>query len=41
MTILATGGLANLFVSEIPKDVIINNDLTIHGLYIAYKESKN
>ena len=41
MTILATGGLANLFVSEISKDVIINNDLTIHGLYIAYKESKN
>ena len=41
MTILATGGLANLFVSEIPKDVIINNDLTIHGLYIAYKEGKN
>ena len=41
MTILATGGLAKLFVSEIPKDVIINNDLTIHGLYIAYKESKN
>ena len=40
MTILATGGLAKLFVSEIPKDVIINNDLTIHGLYIAYKESK-
>jgi type III pantothenate kinase len=41
MTILATGGLTNLFVSELPKDVIINNDLTIHGLYIAYKESKN
>jgi type III pantothenate kinase len=41
MTILATGGLANLFVSEIPKGVIINNDLTIHGLYIAYKESNN
>lgn len=41
MIILATGGLANLFVSEIPKDVIINNDLTIRGLFIAYKESKN
>ena len=41
MTILATGGLANLFISEIPKDVIINNDLTIHGLYLAYEESNN
>jgi type III pantothenate kinase len=40
MTIIATGGLANLFISEMPKDVIINNDLTIRGLYIAYKESK-
>ena len=41
MSIIATGGLANLFVSEMPKSIIINNNLTIHGLYISYKESKN
>ena len=41
MLIIATGGLANLFVSEIAKAVIINNNLTIYGLYIAYKESRN
>ena len=39
-TIIATGGLSELFVNEIRKKVIINNNLTINGLFMAYKESR-
>ena len=38
--ILATGGLSDLFVNEVSKEIIINKDLTIHGLYLAYKDYK-
>ena len=38
--IIATGGLSELFVNEISKKVIINNNLTINGLFMAYKESR-
>ena len=40
MLIIATGGLASLFIGEISKQIILNKDLTIHGLFFAYKESK-
>ena len=39
--IVATGGLAELFIKQIKKNIILNNDLTIHGLFMAYKESIN
>ena len=38
--ILATGGLSDLFVNEVSKEIIISKDLTIHGLYLAYKDYK-
>ncbi len=41
MLIIATGGLSELFVDEISKDIIINKDLTIKGLFMAYEEGKN
>ncbi len=37
INILATGGLADFFAKEISKEIIINKDLTIHGLYLAYE----
>ena len=39
--VFATGGLADLFISEVSEDIIVNKDLTIQGLFIAYKEGKN
>ena len=39
MHVVATGGLAKLFISQISKNIILNNDLTIHGLFMAYQES--
>ena len=41
MITIATGGLSDIFVNEVSDDIIINKDLTIKGLFIAYKESKN
>ena len=38
--ILATGGLAEIFVKDLSKDIIINNDLTLNGLFLAYMEGK-
>ncbi len=40
MLILATGGLADVFIEDINKDIIINKDLTINGLFLAYIEGK-
>lgn len=40
MLVLATGGLSDLFINEVSKDIIVNKDLTIKGLYIAYEEGK-
>ena len=40
MLILATGGLSDFFSNEIAKGIIINKDLTLKGLYMAYHESK-
>ena len=40
LKIMATGGLANFFVKELPTDIIINKDLTVHGLYLAYEKYK-
>lgn len=37
LKIMATGGLANFFLSELPSETIVNKQLTIHGLYLAYK----
>ena len=41
MLVIATGGLSDLFVSDIPKKIIVNKDLTLRGLFMAYDESKN
>ena len=38
--ILATGGLAEIFIKDLSKDIIINNDLTLNGLFLAYMEGK-
>ena len=38
MLILATGGLADVFVEDINKDIIVSKDLTINGLFLAYME---
>ena len=35
--ILATGGLSEFFAKEISSSIVINKDLTIHGLYLAHK----
>ena len=40
MLILATGGLSDLFIDEVSEDIIVNKDLTIKGLFIAYEEGK-
>ena len=40
MLVLATGGLSDLFINEVSKDIIVNKDLTIKGLFIAYQEGK-
>ena len=40
MLVLATGGLSDLFINEVSEDIIVNKDLTITGLFIAYKECK-
>ena len=40
MLILATGGLSDFFSNEIAKGIIINKDLTLKGLYMAYHESQ-
>ena len=40
MLVLATGGLSDLFINEVSEDIIVNKDLTITGLYIAYEEGK-
>ena len=41
MLIIATGGLSNLFVNDISKKIIVNKDLTLRGLFMAYDEDKN
>ena len=41
MLVLATGGLSDLFINEVSEDIIVNKDLTIAGLFIAYKEGTN
>ncbi len=41
MLIIATGGLSELFVNEISKDIIVNKDLTIKGLFMAYEEGNS
>lgn len=38
--IMATGGLADFFLKELPSNVVVNKDLTVHGLYLAYKKYK-
>ena len=38
MLVLATGGLSDLFINEVSEDIIVNKDLTITGLFIAYEE---
>ena len=38
--VMATGGLSDLFVNEVSENIIVNKDLTIKGLFIAYKEGK-
>ena len=40
MLVLATGGLSDLFINEVSDDIIVNKDLTIIGLFIAYEEGK-
>ncbi len=40
MITIATGGLSDIFVNEVSDDIIINKDLTIKGLFMAYKEGK-
>ena len=40
MLVLATGGLSDLYINEVSGDIIVNKDLTIRGLFIAYKEGK-
>ena len=40
MLVLATGGLSDLFINEVSEDIIVNKDLTITGLFIAYEEGK-
>ena len=40
MLVLATGGLSDLFINEVSEDIIVNKDLTIRGLFIAYEEGK-
>ena len=40
MLIIATGGLSDLFVNEVSKKIIVNKDLTLRGLFMAYKEGK-
>ena len=40
MLVLATGGLSDIFINEVSKHIIVNKDLTITGLYIAYEEGK-
>lgn len=41
MLVLATGGLSDLFIDEVSKNIIVNKDLTLRGLYIAYQEGRN
>ena len=40
MLVLATGGLSDLFIYEVSDDIIVNKDLTITGLFMAYEEGK-
>ena len=40
MLVLATGGLSDIFINEVSEDIIVNKDLTIRGLFIAYEEDK-
>jgi pantothenate kinase type III len=40
MLVLATGGLSDLFINEVSEDIIVNKDLTITGLFLAYEEGK-
>ena len=40
MRVLATGGLSDIFINEVSEDIIVNKDLTIRGLFIAYQEDK-
>ena len=40
MLILATGGLSDIFINEVSEDILVNKDLTIRGLFIAYEEDK-
>ncbi len=40
MKVIATGGLSQLYVKEVSKKIVINTDLTLNGLYLAYKEGK-
>ena len=40
MLVLATGGLSDLFINEVSEDIVVNKDLTITGLFIAYEEGK-
>ncbi len=35
--LLATGGLSDFFSKEVSSEIIVNKDLTIHGLYLAFK----
>ena len=41
MLIIATGGLSDLFVKEISKKIIVNKNLTLRGLFMAYDEGKD
>ena len=40
MLVLATGGLSDLFINEVSDNIIVNKDLTLTGLFIAYEEGK-
>jgi len=35
--VIATGGLARMFVQEIPRIDVVEPDLTLHGLRLAYE----
>ncbi len=38
--VMATGGLADFFIKELPPNIVVNKDLTVHGLYLAYLNYK-